>query len=72
MIDGVIKKIGINMEDNEIISHIKEFPAGNIYHIAPKQYLVRGFQYYQTGRVVYFDWEEDRKVLIAGKGGKCL
>ncbi|MEK6713438.1 MAG: hypothetical protein AABY41_04525, partial [Nitrospirota bacterium] len=70
MIDGVIKKIGINMEDNEIISHIKEFPAGNIYHIAPKQYLVRGFQYYQTGRVVYFDWEEDRKVLIAGVKGE--
>ena len=60
------------MEDNEIISHIKEFPAGNIYHIAPKQYLVRGFQYYQTGRVVYFDWEEDRKVLIAGVKGENI
>ena len=45
------KKIGSNMEENEVIRHLKGFPAGNIYHVTPKQYLVSGFQYYQTGRV---------------------
>ncbi len=58
------------MEDNEIISHLKKFPAGNIYHITPKPYLVRGFQYYQTGRVVYIDWKEDRNILVAGVKGE--
>ena len=58
------------MENNEIINHIKKFPSGNIYHITPKQYIVRGFQYYQTGRVVSLGWKEYRSVLVAGvKGG---
>ncbi len=60
------------MEENEIIARIKKFPSGNIYHLTPKQYFIRGFEYYRTGRVVYFEWKEDGGVLVAGVKGENI
>jgi len=72
VIDCATKKIEnrFNMEEYEIITHLKKYPAGDIYHITPRPYLIRGFQYYQTGRVIYFEWEKDRNMLIAGVKGQ--
>src|SRR3989304_1804619 len=71
VIDCPAKKIEnrFNMKENEIITHLKKYPAGDIYYLTSKQYLLRGFEYYQTGRVIYFEWENDM-LLVAGVKGQ--
>ncbi|MBI5847696.1 MAG: hypothetical protein HZB31_07080 [Nitrospirae bacterium] len=54
-----------NSDREELLGLIQAFSPGAIYTIAPKQYVVRGFDYYRQDRLVEFAWTPDRPVLIA-------
>lgn len=60
------------MEDNDIIQRLRTFPAGEVYYIAPKDYFVRGYEYYRQGRLVSLSWDKDCTTLIAGVRGSRL
>ncbi len=60
------------MEENKVIKLLEESPVNNIYSIAPKQYLRRGFEYYREGRLLYFEWSEDYQILKARVKGSAL
>ena len=55
----------LGMEDNEVIRYLKAFPPGNIYFISPREYFIRGFEYYREGRVSNIVWSEDYTILDA-------
>ena len=38
------------MQKNEILRHLEELPAGQIYYVSPKLYFIRGFEYYRDRR----------------------
>lgn len=57
---------------NEIIQLIRAFPSGKIYNIAPKNYVIRGFDYYRNGHLRYFSWNHDFSVLSAKVQGSKL
>ena len=50
---------------NVILDLIKAYQAGLIYTLAPKHYVLRGFEYYRRGRVLRFEWKDDYSVLTA-------
>ncbi|MBI5181666.1 MAG: hypothetical protein HZA06_02010, partial [Nitrospirae bacterium] len=60
------------MEENKVIKLLEETPVNNIYSVAPKQYLARGFQYYREGRLVDFEWSPDHQVLKARVRGSAV
>ncbi len=53
----------------ELLGLLQAFSPGAIYTIAPKQYVVRGFDYYRQSRLVEFAWTPDRPELIASVKG---
>jgi non-specific serine/threonine protein kinase len=56
-------------EENIIIRQFKKIVPNQIYFIAPKAYFVRGFQYYQDGRVLSYRWDNDDRLtaIVMGK-----
>jgi non-specific serine/threonine protein kinase len=51
--------------NEELISLLQAFSPGDIFTIAPKQYVVSGFDYYRQGRLLKFEWISERSGLIA-------
>ena len=51
---------------------LESFPQGQIYTIAPKQYVVRGYDYFLQGRVINFEWDDDFSTLTAHVRGNKL
>ncbi len=60
------------MQENEILRHLEELPAGQIYYISPKPYIVRGLEYYRAQRLTQFKWSKDHTVLTAKVRGSSL
>jgi len=54
-----------NSTKAELLGLLQAFSPGDIYTIAPKQYVVRGFDYYRQGRLLEFEWAPDQFGLIA-------
>ncbi len=59
-------------KQKEIIDFLQAYPAGQIYTLAPKQYVVRGFDYYKKGSLRYLEWNEDFSALTAKVRGTRL
>ena len=51
---------------------MESFPQGQIYTIAPKQYVVRGYDYFLQGRLINFEWNDDCSILTAHVRGNSL
>ncbi len=49
----------------EILDLLMAYQAGQIYTIAPKQYVLRGFDYYRRGSLRQLEWNKDFSVLSA-------
>jgi non-specific serine/threonine protein kinase len=56
----------------EILDILEGYPQGQIYTIAPKDYVVRGFDYYRQGKLLQFAWTDDFAFLTARVGGTKL
>ncbi len=59
-------------KQNEILDFLQSYPAGQIYTLAPKQYIVRGFDYYRRGNLRELEWNEDFSVLTVKVRGTRL
>ncbi|MEW6417578.1 MAG: DEAD/DEAH box helicase [Nitrospirota bacterium] len=59
-------------KQKEILDFLQSYPAGQIYTLAPKEYIVRGFDYYRRGNLQKFEWNEDFSVLTAKIRGTRL
>ena len=53
------------MEENDILRRLRDFPAGDIYIIGPREYFLRGFEYYREKRLLRFHWSGDNSILTA-------
>ncbi len=52
-------------KQNETLGLLRSYPPGQIYVIAPKEFVVRGFDYYRAGNVLSFKWSADQAELTA-------
>ena len=59
-------------KQREILDLLRAYPAGQIYTIAPKQFIVRGFEYYANAGLRSLEWNEDFSVLTAKVRGTKL
>src|SRR4030042_5201674 len=59
-------------KQKEILDFLQSYPAGQIYTLVPKQYIVRGFDYYRRGSLRKLEWNEDFSVLTAKVRGTKL
>ena len=61
----------VHFETNNIlknyfmINHFKILPPNTVYTIAPKDYVVRGYDYFCEDRLESFRWQHDRSRLTA-------
>ncbi len=53
----------------ELLGLLRAYPPGQIYTIAPKHYVVGGFDYYRHGSLFSFEWTDDLSALTARVGG---
>jgi len=53
------------MEENDILRRLRDLPAGDIYIISPREYFLRGFEYYRDKRLLRFHWSGDNSILTA-------
>ena len=51
------------MQNNPIIKILAALPPGDVYLLAPKAYVLRGFEYYRNSHVDTFEWAAEHKVL---------
>ncbi|MBI5075371.1 MAG: DEAD/DEAH box helicase [Nitrospirae bacterium] len=49
----------------ELLGLLQAFSPGDIYSVAPKQYVVRGFDYYRQGKLLEVEWTPDQSAIIA-------
>ncbi len=52
-------------QDTDILKSLKAFPPTNVYQIASKECVVRGYDYYTKERLESFRWTPDRSSLLA-------
>ncbi len=57
-------------KQNDIIELLREYPAGRIYTVAPKPYVLRGFDYYNQGRLEQLEWNDDSSLTARVKGSR--
>lgn len=48
-----------------MINHLKALPPNSVYTLAPKDYIMRGYDYFHQERLESFRWEHDRSLLTA-------
>lgn len=56
----------------EILGLLQAYPQGEIYIIAPRDYVIRGFDYYKHGSLERFEWKKDDTLLTAEVSGRRL
>ncbi|MBI5408856.1 MAG: DEAD/DEAH box helicase [Nitrospirae bacterium] len=49
----------------EILNLLNSYPAGSIYMLGPKDYVYRGFDYFNKDRLMDFKWADDGSALTA-------
>ncbi len=54
---------------NPILEFLRAIPPGRVYQLAPKQYFLRGYEYYRRGLVLEFEWRNDPTALVAAVAG---
>ena len=59
-------------DNNKVLGLLESFPQGQIYTLAPKQYVVRGYDYFRQGRLMNFAWDDDYSILTAHVRGSRL
>ncbi|WP_447970819.1 DEAD/DEAH box helicase [Nitrospira sp. M1] len=52
-------------ESPHILERLKALPPNHIYALAPKDYILRGYDYYSRERLEFYKWNTDRTLLTA-------
>lgn len=52
-------------EENNLIKRLRAFPPGAVYSIGPKEFFLRGFEYYKRQRLESYSWSGKESVLTA-------
>ena len=55
----------INLNQKRLFNALESFPANSIYSMAPKNYVLRGFDYYKKNSLLDFKWNDDFSTLTA-------
>lgn len=59
----------IHLHQKRILSALERFPAGNIYLLAPRDVVERGFSYHRQNRTWSFEWGAEFSRLTARVNG---
>lgn len=59
-------------ESSPLLAAFRALSAGDVYTMAPKESVVRGYDYYQQQRLQRFAWSSDRSTLTAQVQGTRL
>jgi len=52
-------------EASYILERLKALPPNHIYALAPKDYILRGYDYYSRERLEFYKWNTDQTLLTA-------
>lgn len=59
-------------EENNLIKCLRAFPAGAVYSIGPKEFFLRGFEYYKRQSLESYSWNGNHTLLTAHVRGTRL
>ncbi len=57
------------IELSSVLEHLKALSPNHIYFLAPKAFVLRGYDYYVQGRVESYSWNHSRTILAASVRG---
>jgi superfamily II DNA or RNA helicase len=57
--------------NGNLLELLKEYAPGQVYGCAPRSYVLRGVDYYRSGRFRGFEWSADGTILASVKGTKA-
>lgn len=57
------------IEPFDVLEHLKALSPNHIYFLAPKAYVLRGYDYYVQGRLESYSWNSARTILVASVRG---
>ena len=61
----------IDVNQKNLFNALESFQANSIYSMAPKEYVLQGFDYYKTKSLLDFKWNDDLSTLTAiVRGGR--
>ena len=55
---------------NTLLELLRAYPPGQIFRLAPKTSIMRGFDYFRRGNLAELAWNADRSVLTAAVIGQ--
>ncbi len=59
------------IESSDVLEHLKALSPNHIYFLAPKAFVLRGYEYHAQGRLESYSWNRSRTILAASvKGSK--
>jgi non-specific serine/threonine protein kinase len=56
---------------NTLLELLRAYPPGQLFRLAPKVSVTRGFEYFRRGSLSEFSWNDDRSVLTATVIGRA-
>ena len=62
----------MSTHDHELIRILKTLPPNTVYLIAPKDFVVRGYDYYRREQLASYTWSKDQHTLTASVLGTKL
>ncbi len=57
------------LEPSGVLEHLKALSPNHIYFLAPKAFVLRGYDYYAQGRLESYSWNHSRTILSASVRG---
>lgn len=61
----------MSIESSDVLEHLKALSPNHIYFLAPKAFVLRGYEYHAQGRLESYSWNRSRTILAASvKGSK--
>ena len=59
----------MGIESFGILEHLKALSPNHIYFLAPKAFVLRGYEYHSQGRLESYSWNHSRTILAASVRG---
>ena len=57
------------VDHSGVLEHLKALSPNHIYFLAPKAFVLRGYEYYTQGRLESYSWNHTRTILAASVRG---
>jgi superfamily II DNA or RNA helicase len=59
----------MSVEPLGVLEHLKAFSPNHVYFLAPKAYVIRGYEYYAQERLESYNWDRTQTTLAASVRG---